>query len=247
MFCSLYLYFCREASFNGAAGFSAYNYDASSALDITMSAVQAIFNGHGEGAVGSGASGIHITSKGKCSVDFDLVSAEENENGIHMTCNGGGEIRMKDVSSAISDGTGIMIRANEDTTIDLEGSIENGTSGVMNGVRSRGNGAGGLVIIKANQATPAAFKLNVVGDVVLERNGQNIPYSPGFLVSAYDSSSTLDVVVGAEGSFTVCDNPEIDSDIYIRGGFTWVGDKTCDPNKTWIFGVNFFNCLPCPP
>ncbi len=192
--------------------------------DITMSLVEASMNGHGEGAEGSGASGIEITSKGRCSVDLDIVSTHDNENGIYMTCDGGGEIKMKDVLSTSNDNTGVIIRANEDTTIDLEGSIENGTSGVMNGVTSSRNGVGGLVITKAtNSETPAAaFKLNVVGDVKIERNGNEIiPFFPAFLVSARDLTSTLDVVVGAGGSFTACDN-DMDASIEIRGGITWV-------------------------
>lgn len=254
LFLFLYLSFCRQARFNGAAGFSAFNDDASSTLDVTISRITADNNGRIDGPTdnpdefASSASGIWIDSKGKCSVDFDLVSTLENENGIGMSCDGGGDIKMKDVLSVGNDDTGILIYAKDDTTIDLEGSIEDGTSGVLNGVTSSRNGAGGLIIIKELAPNPVVFKsikLNVLGNVVLERNGQRIPYAPGFL-STIDYLSTLNVVVDTEGSFTSCDNAQLDVIMDPKGGFTWVGDKTCDTTKTLVSG-DFTCSLPCPP
>ena len=148
-------------------------------------------------------------------------------------------MRLKDVGTAFNYGSGISLTADVFASeMSLEGAVT-----------SRFNGGKGLSMTKAGDPdgfTPAlTFRLDVKGDVNLDSNGDlDAPNSAGFFVR--DAFASLEVVVEEGGSIQSCDNKNYDVAIDVGKGFTWVGDMTCNPDKSLV-NSQVPNCVPCPP
>lgn len=189
----------------------------------------------------NGGAGVKATNngdgKGKFFID-DVVSKNNGANGFDV----GGSGTIRDVKAVnnngningVGNGNGMIVVASKSTNITLDGQV------YLNN-----NVFAGLNIYYGSLGNPIPGIVNVVGDLIAERNGPKygygiVNYQPKVDVVLGSSSSGKSGKVGSSGSVKACMNGDDITYQWPAIDDNFVGeDYTCDRNIT--------NCNKCYP